>query len=177
MDIFTYNPKTGVYIGIAVADPHPILSDVWLVPAFATATPPPDAPDGQVAVFGDDGWQLMPAPPQEFGPQAPVEDIADMPPAPTPTNVSFWQFLRAAKAAGFITHAEAMAALQQRVMPAVFANALSGLPQSAQEDAEIKFAGITRVQRADPLFDLLLAAEVVTPAQLDAVFTAAAQIT
>lgn len=107
------------------------------------------------------------------------EEIAALPPPsppPVPDDVSFWQFLRAAKEAALITHAEAMAALQRRVMPGVFAAALASLPQSVRENAEIKFAGITRVLRADPLFDLLFAAEVVTPEQLDAVFIAAAQI-
>lgn len=169
MQIWHFHPETGALIGAGSADPNPLEQGGWLIPAFATPVAPPEAEEHEVVLWVDGAWVVttVPAPPPPPPP----------PPPPVPNDVSFWQFMLAAKMAGFITHAEAMAALQQRVMPAVFANALVGLPQSAREEAEIKFAGITRVQRADPLFDLLLAAEVVTTQQLDAVFTAAAQIT
>jgi hypothetical protein len=100
------------------------------------------------------------------------------PPAPfVPDDVSFWQFMLAASMAGFVTQAEALVAVRDRAMPAAFAAALSGLPAEAQAVATLKFSGITRMVRADPLFGLLVQAGIATDEQIDAVFVAAAGIT
>ena len=104
----------------------------------------------------------------------------DPPPAPPPppvTDVSFWQFMMAARDLHFITHEEALAAVQSRIMPPAFAEAISGLPQAARQNAELKFAGIQRMLRSDPLFDLVVAANIATDEQIDGVFAVAATIT
>ena len=104
----------------------------------------------------------------------------DPPPAPPPppvTDVSFWQFMSAARDLHFITHEEALAAVQSRIMPPAFAEAISGLPQAARQNAELKFAGIQRMLRSDPLFDLVVAANIATDEQIDGVFAVAATIT
>ena len=112
-----------------------------------------------------------------------LEEIAALPPpvAPSPpppiTDVSFWQFMMAAWKLNFITHAEALAAVRARTMPPAFAAAIAGLPTEAKLEAELKFAGITRMQRADPLFGLVVAANIATDEQIDGVFTVAATIT
>lgn len=94
-----------------------------------------------------------------------------------PQPVTVWQFMTAARRLGFITHAEALTAIRDKVMPAPFAVALAELPPEAQEEAQLKFAGITTMVRTDPLFNLLVEANVVTDAQIDNVFTVAATIT
>lgn len=102
------------------------------------------------------------------------------PPAPPPppvTDVSFWQFMMAAWKLNFITHAEALAAVRSRIMPPAFAAALVGLPEAARLEAELKFAGITRMLRSDPMFSLVVAANIATDEQIDGVFTVAATIT
>ncbi|MFO0452308.1 MAG: hypothetical protein ACK52I_27245 [Pseudomonadota bacterium] len=108
-----------------------------------------------------------------------LEPVAPPPPPPPPpvTDVSFWQFMMAARDLHFITHEEALAAVQSRIMPPAFATAISGLPQAARQNAELKFAGIQRMLRSDPLFDLVVAANIATDEQIDGVFAVAATIT
>jgi hypothetical protein len=99
------------------------------------------------------------------------------PPPPAPvTDVSFWQFMMAAWKLNFITHAEALAAVQARIMPAAFAGAIADLPTETKLEAELKFAGITRMLRTDPLFALVVAANIATEEQIDGVFAVAAAI-
>lgn len=108
----------------------------------------------------------------------------EMSPTPTPPaqpsvpqDVSMWQFMTAAWKMSFITQAEALAAVKDKVMPPAFAAALAGLPDENQAEAQLKFAGITRMVRADPLFALVVAANIATDAQIDGVFTLADSIT
>ena len=88
-----------------------------------------------------------------------------------------WQFMMAAWKMNFITQAEAISAVKDKVMPPAFAAALVGLPEENQAEAQLKFAGITRMVRSDPLFALVVAANIATDAQIDAVFTLAESIT
>ena len=110
------------------------------------------------------------------------EEIAALPPPPPPpppqpvTDVSFWQFMMAAWKLDFITHAQALAAVQARVMPPAFALAIAELPAEKKMEAELKFAGITRMLRSDPLFALVVAANIATDEQIDGVFAVAAAI-
>ncbi len=104
----------------------------------------------------------------------------DPPPAPPPlppTDVSFWQFMMAAWKLNFITHAEALAAVKSRIMPPAFAQAIAGLPAEAKLEAELKFAGITRMLRSDPMFARVVTANIATDEQIDGVFAVAASIT
>ena len=99
------------------------------------------------------------------------------PPPPPPTDVSFWQFMMAAWQLNFITHEEALAAVKSRIMPPAFALAIADLPTEAKLEAELKFAGITRMLRSDPLFGLVVEANIATDEQIDGVFAVAAAIT
>ncbi len=108
------------------------------------------------------------------------EEIAALPPSlppPVPAEVEVWKFMTAAWQMGFITQAEALAAIKDKVIPPVFAEALVDLPAQAQASVQLKFAGITKMVRADPLFRMIVAANKATDAQLDAVFTLADSIT
>ena len=99
------------------------------------------------------------------------------PPPPPVTDVSFWQFMMAAWKLNFITHAQALAAVQARIMPPAFADAIADLPADAKLEAELKFAGITRMLRSDPMFALVVGANIATDAQIDGVFAVAGGIT
>ncbi|MCA3359219.1 MAG: hypothetical protein ING02_14580 [Roseomonas sp.] len=103
-------------------------------------------------------------------------DPPPQPPPPPVTDVSFWQFMMAAWKLDFITHAEALAAVRSRIMPPAFVTAISGLPEAARLEAELKFAGITRMLRSDPMFALVVAANIATDEQIDGVFSVAASI-
>jgi len=174
MDIFHYHPISGALLGASKADRHPIMEDEWLLPAFSTPTPPPTVPEGEMAVWEGEAWALHlvppPAPEPEPGP------APEPPPPLPPTDVSFWQFMMAAWKLDFITHAEALAAVRQRIMPPAFALAIEGLPTEAKLAAELKFAGITRMLRSDPMFALVVAANIATDEQIDGVFAVAAAI-
>ncbi len=98
------------------------------------------------------------------------------PPPPPVTDVSFWQFMMAAWKLDFITHPQALAAVQARIMPPAFAAAIADLPADAKLEAELKFAGITRMLRSDPLFALVVSAEIATDEQIDGVFAVAGGI-
>lgn len=69
--IYNYDPLDGMLLSTAIADPSPLEPDVWLLPAYATPTPPPTAGAREAALYRDaDGhvpadhtsgsWQLMP---------------------------------------------------------------------------------------------------------------------
>jgi hypothetical protein len=122
--------------------------------------------DHQVEV----GWRLVG---EELVPPA----LPVAPPPPPVTDVSFWQFMMAAWKLEFISHEEALAAVRSRMMPAAFAQALADLPAEAKLEAELKFAGITRMVRSDPMFALVVGAEIATDEQIDGVFAVAASIT
>lgn len=113
----------------------------------------------------------------ELGDALPLEPPPPAPPPSIPADVSFWRFMLAAWQAGFITETQALAAVRDRTMPPAFADALANLPAADQAVATLKFAGITRMVRADPLFNLIVSAEIATNEQIDALFVAAAAIT
>ena len=75
MKIFHYHPETGVFLGEGMADSSPLETDVWFIPAHATAAEPPEPGDGKQVVWIDSTWrvQLIPIPEPEPEPEpAPV---------------------------------------------------------------------------------------------------------
>jgi hypothetical protein len=169
MQIFHYHPLTRQLLGTSLADPSPF-GDGFLVPAFATLIEPPEPAAGQRVVWQESQWLL------EDAPVAPPEPDEPPLPPPPPIDVSFWQFMMAAWKLNFITHADALAAVRQRIMPPAFADAIADLPAEAKLEAELKFADITRMLRSDPLFALVVEANIATDEQIDGVFAVAATI-
>ena len=55
---YNYDPNSGAYIGQSEADPSPLESGVYLIPAFATEDAPPDFDDNHVPVFQNGVWIL-----------------------------------------------------------------------------------------------------------------------
>lgn len=59
MKIFNYDSITGAFIGSDYADASPLEPDAWLIPAHATATPPPTCNDDQIQVFNGENWTIV----------------------------------------------------------------------------------------------------------------------
>ena len=69
--VYQTNPL-GVYVGTTVADQSPLEPGVFLIPYGCVETPPPLVEESEIAVWGDGGWVIKPAPeltPVEITPQ------------------------------------------------------------------------------------------------------------
>ena len=54
MKVYNYNSHTGVFRFEEDADPDPLVSGRWLLPAYATFIKPPELADDQVAQFDEE---------------------------------------------------------------------------------------------------------------------------
>lgn len=54
--IFNFHPVTGEFMGAGEADESPLEEGVFLVPAYATENPPPEAAPNKVPVFDGENW-------------------------------------------------------------------------------------------------------------------------
>jgi len=63
---YHYHPETGVFLDSSEADKSPLEPGVFLVPAFATLTPPPACESGQQTVWHNEAWSVeeIPQPPE-----------------------------------------------------------------------------------------------------------------
>ena len=64
MTAYIYDKKTGEFLRETVTDLDPLETkiqgqNVWLLPAFGTFTPPPDAGEKQAAVWDGETWNLV----------------------------------------------------------------------------------------------------------------------
>ncbi|WP_423192987.1 tail fiber assembly protein [Cupriavidus sp. H18C2] len=53
MEIFNYQPITGELLSTGIADENPLDANDPIIPGYATPEPPPEAPQGRVAVYRD----------------------------------------------------------------------------------------------------------------------------
>lgn len=60
MDVYNYSPVNGEYLGTSKADESPLEPGVFLIPAHATTTEPPQRGEREVAVFSDGSWSIAP---------------------------------------------------------------------------------------------------------------------
>jgi hypothetical protein len=60
MKVHNYSRDTGEYISSTDARESPLEPDVFLVPAYATTTSPPDVGQNQAAVWGGSSWSVVP---------------------------------------------------------------------------------------------------------------------
>ncbi|MCW2276388.1 hypothetical protein GJ654_18850 [Rhodoblastus acidophilus] len=80
------------------------------------------------------------------------------PPAPVPQSVSRRQFFHAVALAGFLTEAEAEAAVARQALPAAVLAEIGKLPAGDQFGARMLAIGAETFERANPLMNLMAAA-------------------
>jgi hypothetical protein len=80
MKIFHFHSATGVYLGEGTADESPLEPGVWLIPANATATTPPQPGDGEQVLMVEGNWQVVaiPQPEPEPEPEPEIEPEVDV---------------------------------------------------------------------------------------------------
>lgn len=59
MRIYNYDPITHEFLSEGAADESPLEPGVYLMPANATATPPPALKPGEAAIFDGDKWRAV----------------------------------------------------------------------------------------------------------------------
>jgi hypothetical protein len=97
-------------------------------------------------------------------------------PRPVPNVISRRQLLIALAAAGLIDTGEAIAAAKTGEVPVLIDAFFSTLPPAQQTAARITWATMTQVERHHPLVQAVIDAQLATAEQVDALFTAAAQL-
>lgn len=60
MTVYSYDPVTREYVGMTSAQPSPLEPGVFLIPANATPIEPPKPNLGEVVLFLNDEWQIIP---------------------------------------------------------------------------------------------------------------------
>lgn len=80
MDVYSYNPDNGVFVGVEAADESPLEEGVYLIPANSTTVAPPEAPLGMQPVWNGNEWSLQqipepPPPPPKPEPLTPQQQI------------------------------------------------------------------------------------------------------
>lgn len=103
--------------------------------------------------------------------QAPESDPG---PAPVPESITKRQFLIQLVRSGMVAPSETATVATQP--PALVSSMLSAMPEEAQIEANLTWASMTQVLRFDPLVVLAVASGVMTDAQADDFFRAAAAI-
>lgn len=100
-----------------------------------------------------------------------------VPAHPVPETISDRQFFQQAAAAGLITQAEALAAVQTGAIPSILMNVINGLPTQMQQfAAEMMLAGATQFNRHHPLTEAVGSALGWDAAQIDQFFIDASQL-
>ena len=88
MNIYNFNPASGLYLGESEADESPLEPGVFLIPAHATDIAPPDEfPAGSAPFFRGDVWQIDTAPQVD----ADQDGQADMPAGIVAGEPGFWR--------------------------------------------------------------------------------------
>lgn len=100
-----------------------------------------------------------------------------VPPVPAvPSSITRRQLLLALAGAGMISGEEALAAATTGAVPARIDKVFGALSDTDALAARITWATMSVVERGHPLIGALIAAEVTTAAEVDALFTSAATL-
>lgn len=157
MQVYSFHPGTGFYVGTTIADESPLEPGVWLMPAHTTEIAPPAYGDGQLPKWTGSAWTLESV--------VPVPDVPDA--------ISDRQFFQQLAVNGTITQAEALAAVQTGAIPAVLEAFVDALPEADQFGARMLLSGATVFLRDHPLTAAIGAAQGMDSAEIDAFFIAA----
>jgi hypothetical protein len=60
MNVYSYDPITGEYLGVTVADSDPLALGQYLLPAFTTEVQPPIPAEGHKAIWQSGVWTEVP---------------------------------------------------------------------------------------------------------------------
>ncbi len=104
-----------------------------------------------------------------------AEVVAFLNPAQPIAPISRRQFFQQAAVSGIITEIEALAAVTTGALPAVISAFIGTLPDDEQFGAKMLFA-VNEFNRASPMANAFGSTLGLTPEQVDAFFTAAAQL-
>lgn len=99
-----------------------------------------------------------------------VSSAPPTPPVVVPQSISRRQFLLALLGAGFITPAEALAAVTNGAVPVNLATLIAGLPEGDALAVRITWASMTVAERDNPIIAMLIGAGLATEAQVDELF-------
>lgn len=127
-----------------------------------TRTPVPEIPAGMYGLFMGGQWVLVDALPE------PVPEI--------PQSVTRRQILTGLALVGWITEAEAEAALATGARPAAVDAVIAALPMDQQFHARMKWIGFRDALRDDPMVAALAAIEGKTEQDIDEFFALCAAI-
>jgi len=60
MEVYSYHPRHGAYIGITVAEESPLEPGIFLYPAYTTMVMPREFGEGTIPVWDGEGWTNVP---------------------------------------------------------------------------------------------------------------------
>lgn len=75
MQIYHFDPVTGMFAGTSDADESPLEPGIFLLPAHATDQPPPDVEEGEFAAWRDGKWGVVIAPAPEPEPEPTPDEL------------------------------------------------------------------------------------------------------
>lgn len=153
MNVFQTN-YDGVFVGVTTADPDPMDTGNWLIPAGCVTVAPPELGEGEFAVWDGEKWRVETIPVLEQPTPEPAAPptIAEMRAAASLSKIDFCRALYTAQ----ILPADLVVDAARGKWPATFEAAIATLPEAAQVDAKLAWAGATHVSRTAPLFLQLL---------------------
>jgi hypothetical protein len=126
----------GRYVGPTEADESPLEPGVWLIPAGAVETPPPEAPEGHFARWSGKVWEVVPvpAPPEPEESKQPPAKRA--PPAVTRRQLRLW----------LVRHGIPLSAVEA---------AIDELPEPQRTEARIEWEDASIYEQSHPLLTAL----------------------
>ncbi|QCN96675.1 hypothetical protein D3093_15150 (plasmid) [Azospirillum argentinense] len=95
---------------------------------------------------------------------------------PVPASISDRQFFQQMAVDGYISQAEALAAVKTGNVPAILLALIADMPSGERFAAEMLLSGATTYERAHPLSVAIGEARGLTPEEVDAFFQAAAKL-
>jgi hypothetical protein len=120
----------GRYVGPTEADESPLEPGVWLIPAGAVETPPPEAPKGHFARWSGKAWEVVPVPPEPEESKQPPEERVPL--AVTRRQLRLWM-------------------VRNGIPLAAAEKAIAALPEPQRTEARIEWEDASVYERNHPL--------------------------